>query len=230
MASVFTSVIVTLSVFLALQFLQKDGAETRFPILVAESEVSSLDLQAQIILLKSEIQRLHKRLEGFKHQQEIKATTRDQANSALFDKRIVQIELALDKLSSDAAVSRLKNNHVVPERMSERMDQHREVLTEQRRELVEAQFERDSGLPLGDFSDSIEDVIHQIDGIQAQGIDCRNTICKVTYAAGNELTTESEDADWQLMEQLLERSGGRQVDIRYANDSFGNNTMYIQLD
>jgi len=86
---------------------------------------------------------------------------------------------------------------------------------------------------LGGFDSSIEEVIQKLGGIQAQGIDCRNTICKVTYADDEDLSsesTDSEELDWHLMEKLLERSGGKRVDIRYANDSFGNKNMYIQLN
>lgn len=85
----------------------------------------------------------------------------------------------------------------------------------------------------GDFDSSIEDVIQKLGGIQAQGIDCRNTICKAAYSVDEDFSSESsesEELDWQLMEKLLERSGGRRLDIRYANDSFGNRNMYIQLN
>lgn len=215
---------VTLLIVSIVYFLQKDDIRDEAPVAVANLATPDSALALRITSLEHEIERLHSRLKYHG------ADPDDQERSVRFDERIAQIELTLDKLSSKAQESHTGSHATTPERMSDRMDQTSEVITDQKRAYMEAQFDNDSGLPLGDFSHSIEDVMHQVDGIQAQGIDCRNTICKVTYAPAGPALSGSDDVDWQIMEQLLERSGGRQVDIKYVSDALGNNAMYIQLN
>lgn len=222
LVSALVSSIVALSIVMAFHFSYNDGMRDNSTIPMVESATANSASESQFTSLKNEIELIRNRMNRYE------AASGDQESLIMFDKRIAQIELALDELPSNASRGGAKNGQIAPQRMSERMDQTREVIADQARQQVEAQFESDSGLPLGDFGSSIEDAIQQVDGIQAQGIDCRNTICKVSYASGD--VSGSEDLDWQIMEQLLERSGGRQVDVRYANDSFGNSNMYIQLN
>ena len=190
-------------------------------------------LQARITSLNNDVNDIQNYLNKISLRHEQDSVNEDQTKSKALNERVEKLELALDQLSSNVTFDSKKNTPGGPKRIREYMDQNAEVLSDQQNALLEEQFEIDSGIPLGGFDSSIEDVIQKLGGIQAQGIDCINTICKVTYAVDEDLSSESHDSeelDWQLMEKLLDRSGGMRVDIRYANDSFVNKNIYIQMN
>lgn len=231
--SVLASSIVTLSVLLAFYNLHEGSSSNRSAAVLSDSSLSASSLQARITSLSNDVNDIQNHLNKSRHLNENNSATEYQENFKALNEKIEELELALDQLSSSVTFDSRKNTSSTPKRIREYMAQTVEVLSDQQHTFLEGQFESDSGIPLGDFDSSIEDVIQKLGGIQAQGIDCRNTICKVAYSVDEDFSsesTESEELDWQLMEKLLERSGGRRVDIRYANDSFGNRNMYIQLN
>ena len=96
--------------------------------------------------------------------------------------------------------------------------------------LAEIEFDNDSGIPLEGFSDSIDETFHSVEGLDVTGMDCRDTICKVTYLKSE--STESEEDYYpqdELLDKLAQSAGGRQVEVRYDKDTSGKEVMYIQL-
>mgnify|MGYP003625967284 CR=1 FL=1 len=95
---------------------------------------------------------------------------------------------------------------------------------------AESHFESDSGKPLGDYPDRIKDSLHLVDGIDLKGVDCLDTICRITYATSSSLTeSEQQTATTAIEDSLLFGAEGRVVELRYASDSSGNRVIYAQI-
>jgi len=96
--------------------------------------------------------------------------------------------------------------------------------------LAEDEFQKDSGRTLGNHADSIEETLHAIPGIEVSEINCKSSICKVTYSQ-----SESSDYDQEygepveVVDVLAQRIDGQTVEVRYADDPLGNKIMYVQL-
>ena len=94
----------------------------------------------------------------------------------------------------------------------------------------QSDFEDDSGIPLDNFSDSINETLHSIKGMNVNGVECGNTVCKVVYtrveSAGINELSESE---YELEDMLAQSAEGREVEVRYAKNPYGGEVMYIQL-
>lgn len=95
--------------------------------------------------------------------------------------------------------------------------------------LAESNFDNDTGVPLGDYVESIDDALYSIGDLDVKEMNCRTSICKVVYSEGQDSVDDDDSIEWQLMEKLLNDGGSGAVDIRYANDPSGNKVMYIQL-
>lgn len=92
------------------------------------------------------------------------------------------------------------------------------------------EFENDSGVPLDDFSDSIEETLHSFEGIKVNGVECGNSVCKINYSKMESVgLNEVPDSEYELEEKLSLSAEGREVEVRYATDSYGSDVMYIQL-
>lgn len=95
---------------------------------------------------------------------------------------------------------------------------------------AEMDFEADSGIPLAEFTNSIETALHNADGIDTFGMDCRTSICKVDYSKVEPLSSADRSAGAvELVDTLALALDGREVEIRYGKDSLGKDVMYIQL-
>lgn len=96
--------------------------------------------------------------------------------------------------------------------------------------VFESDFESDSGKPLGDFSDSIDEALHSIEGFQVKGVECRNTICRVAYSRPESSGSQGAvDPENELVDRLALSAPGREVEVRYDKDTFGGDIMYIRL-
>jgi hypothetical protein len=70
------------------------------------------------------------------------------------------------------------------------------------------------------------------DSIQLYDVDCRKSVCKVTYSLVHDDSSETaafSDPDMEIMDHLVEGFGGADLDISYARNPKGENIMYIQL-
>lgn len=157
--------------------------------------------------------------------------TKDQSAAGDQVARIQALEAAVEGILHDGQGARRKPGRSSSSRILATGRQSGEIQELERIALAEQEFESDTGLQLGDFDDSVEEAIYQVDGIELKGMDCRNSICKVSYRSREPTSADLEgvDPEWELMEQLLARSNGKRVDIRHTTDVLGNKTMYIQL-
>ena len=95
---------------------------------------------------------------------------------------------------------------------------------------AESDFENDSGTPLGDYKNAISEALHAQDSFQVKGVDCKNTICRITYSESDSLISDDgPGAESDLVAKLAQAVEGVGVEVRYANDPYGNEVMYIQL-
>lgn len=96
--------------------------------------------------------------------------------------------------------------------------------------VFESDFEADSGEPLGNFSDSIDEALHSIEGIEVTGVDCRTSVCKVSYSKPERTDSQEEfDSEDELVNRLAVSAPGRGVEVRYDKDAYGEDIMYIML-
>ena len=96
--------------------------------------------------------------------------------------------------------------------------------------IAESSFEADGGTPLGDYEDAIGAALHRAGAIEVQNMNCRKTICRVTYSkTGTRASADRLEEEQELVDILAGDAQGRAVEIRYASDSSGNDVMYIQL-
>ncbi|MCP5166201.1 MAG: hypothetical protein H6989_02345 [Pseudomonadales bacterium] len=95
---------------------------------------------------------------------------------------------------------------------------------------AEIDFENDTGVPLGDFEETISDTLYTAEGIDVSGMECRGTICKVTYSQSDSLQARDAGADgFEVVDRLAEATSGREVEVRYGSDPAGKKVMYIQI-
>jgi hypothetical protein len=195
------------------------------PITSPDSPTLITDLKFEVQQIRDQLQRLSKDVERI-------SEAGSYPISDDLAARIETLETAMEGISPKRLARTHPSSHRgAPDRISENSSQSRDVVELNQYTLAEQEFQLDSGTPLGDFPDSIEEVIHQVDAVDLTGMECGNSICRVTYENNGSLSQEGDDVDprWQIMERLLDRSSGKRVDIRHATDSLGTKTMYIQL-
>jgi hypothetical protein len=97
----------------------------------------------------------------------------------------------------------------------------------------ETVFENDEGKPLGDNADTVSDVFYDIgDSIQLSSLDCKESVCKVSYSHvrdENNETASYDDPNSDIVDRLVEGFGGADLDISYARNADGDDVMYIQV-
>lgn len=129
-----------------------------------------------------------------------------------------------DKPSSETLNTELKNNFSMK---LEARDYEASV-----KQFADAEnyFEVDSGRPIRAYTDLIDQHLNSADGLDVKGMDCGKSICKVTYSKPESLPFNVEsDAESELVDKLLFGIEDRDVDLRYADDPYGNRVLYIEM-
>ena len=202
---------------------------------VRPSEIQNLEAKVSASL--DSIAALHRGLRDIRQQLNLRNGVKDSSSiSAIEDsesmdisERLETLEDALAALSIPQSISREQRKDAFEQRIEERVTPS-VVSSTLLYNDAENYFERDSGKPLGDYSDSISDALHAVEGIDLKGLDCRDTICKITYS-NSEFATSAEhhNVGSELEDKLMFGTEGRAVELRYANDSMGNNVIYAQV-
>lgn len=144
--------------------------------------------------------------------------------------RIEALEEALKETSIVESTGGKAQSDVRNKQFAESLSQTSELSTSNQVGVLESDFEADSGIPLGDYADSIGETLYLVEGLHVSGMDCRDTICKVTYSKPELLGSQADsDGTSELVDKLVQASNGREVEIRYAKDPSGDEVMYIQL-
>lgn len=142
--------------------------------------------------------------------------------------RAVEDALAVISQRSAPAIKDATDSSVPPiNRLSQ---ESIERSSARRYELAEEKFESGSGIPLGGYVSAIDDTLHTLGNIEVQEMDCRDTICKITYTQTETSgSRQGADEDLELVDKLAQAAEGREVEITYATDPAGDELMYIQV-
>jgi len=144
--------------------------------------------------------------------------------------RVEAIENAVEELYTLSSAPHDNHIYDLYDQLSTRLQESVEGESHAQYTMAETVFDSDDGKPLGDFSTSISDVLHSVDGLVVIGFDCRDTVCKVTYAKPESPDSLEEfNGRSEFVDKLAQSAGDSGVDIRYADDPSGNSVMYIQL-
>jgi len=223
--------LVSIICILGLQFALKSqdainpssGGEDLASVIKAHSD--------SIAVLKRELRDFQERFDqkGMHKEDQVTEIARTPKIENLID-RIEVMEEALHRFSVDESKSGKAQSDKVSKQVAETMGQTSTGSTSKQTDVFEANFEEDSGVPLGDYAESIGETISAVEGLQVTGMDCRDTACRVTYSKTELFDPQGEsDPSSGLVDELVQASNGREVEVRYAKDPSGDEVMYIQL-
>lgn len=227
-----TVLLVVVVIALVSQLLHRNSEYPGATVDVRNLAVAIKKNSESIALLSAEVRELHGLL-GQKDSlvKEGASAGGDVVFEGLVD-RVDRVEVAIEELSSVGIAPVKKSGAGIEKQFSERVRSPAEISSynQNRHALAEADFEQDSGTSLGDFTHSLDDALHAVEGIDVSDVSCRDTICKVTYSRTESLEVHNESGETlDLVDKLALDTVGREVDVRYVKDSFGSNVMYIQL-
>ena len=203
----------------------KVSSATNSSVPTAEISVNS----ASIAELRSELSEIRNQLGNLSAREEYVA-----ADNALDELtlRIGAIEKAVEStsLSKPDSSSSREGSGILKKRVIQNSFESAETSSNENAAVAESIFETDSGTTLGSYAESIGDTFHSFEDIEVHGIECRSTICKVTYSKTDSLESHEEsDDNFELVDKLALASDGREVEVRYARAPSGDELMYIQL-
>ncbi|MEM9255901.1 MAG: hypothetical protein AAGA91_10650 [Pseudomonadota bacterium] len=99
--------------------------------------------------------------------------------------------------------------------------------------LAESAFSADSGTPLDQQSQAIiAETFHSAEWADLHSMDCRTSICKITYSQSTAAPIDGvtdDDAELELIKRIGSDLGEDNLDIRFARDEQGNDVMYVQI-
>jgi len=143
--------------------------------------------------------------------------------------RLESVEDALAKLSITKSMTSENRKAAFELHIKERVLTN-DILEAQAYTNTENYFENHSGRPIGEYSDSIADAIHSVDGIDLQSVECKKSICKITYNNSSSIVSqEGDDLNSYLADKLMFGLEGQAVELRYANDELGNQIIYAEV-
>lgn len=225
-----TASFVTLLCVFGMRLLLEDAEHYDRP-----SELQNLEAKVNASL--DSISALHMELQDVRQQLSLRTDVKDSSSVVAIEdseykvlsERLATVEDDLAALSIPRTISREQRKDAFERRVEEHAISP-EVSSTLLYADAENYFESDSGRPLGGYTDSIDDALHAVEGIDLKGVDCRDTICKITYSKSESATSDEHyDVDSDLEDRLMFGIEGREVELRYANDSMGNNVIYAQV-
>jgi hypothetical protein len=154
------------------------------------------------------------------------------AESAGLAQRLDEMEYTLSELSASGPVTAAKNGAALEQKLTQvsRLSAEGSSFSYDNSAGAEIDFENDAGVSLGDNAETIADTLYTAEGIDISGMECRDTMCKVTYSqSGSFQSRDAVDDGFELVDRLAEATNGREVEVRYGSDSAGKKVMYIQM-
>jgi len=227
--SAVTSAVVSVSCYFVLQLSQEPygtaGITDGAVVSAREDLGSSAALQFEVLEIRDELMREYKSLKK-EHAVSVPLAISD------LSARIAALEGSLKEISLSSPRKGGEDSDIIQKQLVDSLLKPSDVsaVNQVQSALAEIEFDNDSGIPLEGFSDSIDETFHSVEGLDVTGMDCRDTICKVTYLKSE--STESEEDYYpqdELLDKLAQSAGGRQVEVRYDKDTSGKEVMYIQL-
>lgn len=95
---------------------------------------------------------------------------------------------------------------------------------------ADEQFITHQGKSIHEFVPILDDALHKLETLSVEGMDCRDTICKVTYTKIPSESGEVSEYDAvDPVDALSMGMVGQTVEVRYALDQDGRDIMLISL-
>ena len=223
--------LVSVGAVLGLQTVQ----ETRRPALDSGSAEMAPLIRANvesIANLKSELIELRKQLASTEGATSGGVVLDGDAETAGLAKRLDKMEHTLAELSAPGPLAGSKTGAELENKLTQvtQLAAGGSSFSYDQSARAEIDFEKDSGVPLGDLEETIGDALYTAEGIDISGMDCRDTICKVTYSKSGSLRAQGAgDGGYEIVDQLAQATNGREVEVRYGSDPAGKKVMYIQV-
>tara|TARA_R110001599_G_scaffold353795_2_gene597937 strand:- start:80932 stop:81612 length:681 start_codon:yes stop_codon:yes gene_type:complete len=224
--------LVAVSLFLGLKYFQGASELERLSVRTAELKQAEVTTTLLIRNLHSEVRDIRAQLRQFANSSNPVNTVFAKADSGSEEllQRIASLEDSINELSLRRSPNQKNgdndNYHTL---LSQSDQQSGEMSALNRNALAETAFNSDSGVPLGEYAESVEKGVHETASVEIQDLECRTSICKVTFSVSDSSTAELADGRSEVVDQLISRADGREVDIQHANDVYGNKVMYVQL-
>jgi hypothetical protein len=216
----FSAALVSIACLLGWQFF---GPFDRSPLPSPGSQ--SGESLAAINALRTELHELRRELRSLQSAY-VSSSSAGEMKPAAWASRLATLEASLEELSSTPPADTGQTQDSIISALAVAPEAAAETAAENQRALAESAFEADNGKPLGDYTATIDTALHAAQGIQVTSTDCRNSICKITYTKSPSAT---QDSDPELVDRLSQAMPGRDVELLYANDAYGNDVVYIQL-
>ncbi len=223
--------LVSVGAVLGLQTVQ----ETRRPALDSGSAELAPLIRANvesIATLKSELIELREQLASTERSTNYGVVIDGGAETAGLAKRLDKIEHTLAELSAPGPLAGSKTGAELEKKLTQvtQLAAGGSSISYDQSVQAEIDFENDSGVPLGDIEETISDALYTAEGIDISGMECRDTICKVTYSKSGSFQAQGAgDGGHEIVDQLAQATNGREVEVRYGSDPAGKKVMYIQM-
>jgi len=157
--------------------------------------------------------------------------TNEVSATADISARLAALEHSLARLSAEQTASVDQRREDFARRIADRSASPAAMTATAGYAAAEEAFNLDSGKPLAQYTDAIEQTLHGVDSIELQGLECRESICKITYRPSASLTPqERSDAESALADELMFGINGQSVELTYATDAHGQNLVYVKVN
>lgn len=230
--SLTTCILLAVSLFLGLKYFQGASELERLSVRTAELKQAEATTTLLIRNLHSEVSDVRAQLRQYANSSNTANTVfaKEDSGSEELLQRVASLEDTIHKLSLRKSPNQKNGDSDSYHSLLSQSDQQSgEISALNRHALAETAFNSDSGVPLGKYADSVEAGVHETASVEVQDLECRTSICKVTFSVNDSATAELADGRSEVVDQLISRADGREVDIQHANDVYGNKVMYVQL-
>ncbi len=227
-----TAAIVTVACVVLLQFAregpEQPAAGARLDTLAAEVGDHARALSA----LQTELRDLRRQLSAASLAATASGVPSNEVSVAAdISARLAAVEQSLAGLSASKSESLDQRREQFAQRLRDRTTSPAAMTATAGYAAAEEEYNQDSGKPLAQYTDAIEETLHGVDSIELQGLECRESICKITYRPSALLTPqERSDAASALADQLMFGINGQSVELTYATDAHGQNLVYLKVN
>ena len=166
------SSLVTLAGFLIWELTLADSSSTESLTNVDQFFLTAKKNSESISALHLELQEIREQCSPSNELPDTASSEVENLQSNHLIARIETVEDAIEQLSSSQSNPRNTDGESVDTQQA----LHGAVAMHSYRQSIasEADFETDSGIPLGDYKNTIGDTLHTLEGIEVQNTDCRN--------------------------------------------------------
>lgn len=223
--SIVAAALVSLICNLGLEVKERSADSNSFMLKDEELAASIRENIKAITLLRSELTGIRKMISRSYELAGLGDSKTGSVKENELMERLKAVEDSIERLSEAGSVPATKQVGAIKGLLSENAQSLVELA-----DRYQSEYENDSGIPLNDFSGSINETLHSLNGIDVSGVECGETVCKVVYTSIESTgLDERPDSEYALEDILAQSAEGREVEVRYAKNPYGGKVMYIQF-